>query len=110
MLFYYFQDNDLKSLVRCLLKKTGKRHNAWRIVKYINESKERVTQDDVVDFLSRIGITSEGFKKANGRYYGELVRRIVVGTHTTKANCLLRCTHDKAGPGLIDIKMVYKPL
>ena len=47
------QDNDLKSLVRCLLKKTGKRHNAWRIVKYINELKERVTQDDVVDFFNQ---------------------------------------------------------
>ena len=80
------------------MKKTGKRHNAWRIVKYINESKERVTQDNVVDFLSRIGITSDDFKKTNGRYYGELVRRIVEGTHTTKVNCLLCRTHDKAGP------------
>ena len=103
------QDNDLKSLVCCLLKKTGKRHNAWRIVKYINESKERVTQDDVVDFLSRIGITSD-FKKTNGRCYGELVRRIIEGTNTTKANCLLRRTHNNAGPGLINIMMVYKAL
>ena len=92
------------------MKKRGKIPNAWRIVKYINASKERVTQDDVVDFLSRIGITSDDFKKTNGRYYGEPVRRIVEGSHTTKANCLLRRTHDKAGPGLIDIKMVYKPL
>ena len=58
----------------------------------------------------KIGITSDDFKKKNGRYYGELVRRVVEGTHTTKVNCLLRRTHDKAGPGLIDIKMVYKPL